>query len=73
MNRPQRDWRPQPIDGVPDGLIVFDGVCVFCSSWVQFVIARRRYRWFGRADFCMMPTPELAARFVFDEPLPATR
>ena len=34
------DWEPQPIDGVPDGLIVFDGVCVFCSRWVRFVIER---------------------------------
>jgi predicted DCC family thiol-disulfide oxidoreductase YuxK len=29
-------------------------------SWV----ARHRYRWFGRRDSCMVPTPELAARFV---------
>jgi len=152
MNRPQRDWRPQLIDGAPDGLIVFDGVCVFCSSWVQFVIARdrsqrfrfspvqsaygcglaarlgisvenpetnavvfngrayfksdaalellshlpgwswarvlketprwirdgiydwiarRRYRLFGRTETCMVPTPELRARFVFVEPTPA--
>ena len=154
MARPHRDWRPQPIEGVPDALILFDGVCLFCSSWVRFVIerdpmgrfrfspvqsrygsvlatrlgisveepetnavvfggrayfksdaalevlsrlprwswtcmlkyvprpirdlaydfiARRRYQWFGRTDVCMVPTPELAARFVFDEPLPATR
>jgi predicted DCC family thiol-disulfide oxidoreductase YuxK len=152
MDRPHRDWRPQPIEGVPDGLILFDGVCVFCSSWVQFVIARdraqrfrfspvqsrygsalaarlgisvedpetnavvfagrayfksdaalevlsrlprwsgarllkwaprmvrdgiydsiarRRYRLFGRTDTCMVPTPELTARFVFDDPVPA--
>ena len=30
----------RPIDGVPSGLILFDGVCVFCSRWVAFVIAR---------------------------------
>jgi predicted DCC family thiol-disulfide oxidoreductase YuxK len=150
----RRDWKPQPIDGVPEGLIVFDGVCVFCSSWVRFVIerdpaerfrftpvqsrygsalarrlgisvedretnaavfggrayfksdaalevlsrlprwswarilksaprpvrdglydwiARRRYRLFGRSDSCMVPTPELTARFVFDEPAPAAQ
>jgi predicted DCC family thiol-disulfide oxidoreductase YuxK len=28
------------VAGVPDGLILFDGVCVFCSRWVAFVIAR---------------------------------
>jgi predicted DCC family thiol-disulfide oxidoreductase YuxK len=27
-------------------------------------IARNRYRWFGRRDRCMVPTPELRARFL---------
>lgn len=27
-------------------------------------IARNRYRWFGKDDACMMPTPELKARVV---------
>ncbi len=26
-------------------------------------VARNRYRWFGKRDSCMMPTPELRARF----------
>ena len=29
-------------------------------------IARRRYRWFGRRDVCMTPTPELRSRFLPD-------
>jgi len=29
-------------------------------------IARNRYKWFGRSDSCMMPTPENKARFVAD-------
>lgn len=28
------------------------------------VVARNRYRWFGRTESCMVPTPELRARFV---------
>ena len=28
------------------------------------LIARNRYRWFGRRDSCMTPTPDLAARFL---------
>jgi len=32
-------WSPQPAPDEPDGLILFDGVCVFCSRWVRFVIA----------------------------------
>jgi predicted DCC family thiol-disulfide oxidoreductase YuxK len=31
---------------------------------VYDVIARHRYRWFGRSETCRMPTPELQARFV---------
>ena len=29
-----------PADGLPDGLLLFDGVCVFCSNWVRWVIRR---------------------------------
>jgi predicted DCC family thiol-disulfide oxidoreductase YuxK len=28
------------------------------------VVARKRYRWFGHLDSCMVPTPELKARFI---------
>jgi predicted DCC family thiol-disulfide oxidoreductase YuxK len=27
-------------------------------------IARNRYRWFGKRDACMLPTPELKTRFL---------
>ncbi len=27
-------------------------------------VARNRYRWFGRREQCMIPTPELRARFL---------
>ena len=27
-------------------------------------VARRRYKWFGRKDQCMIPTPALRARFI---------
>ena len=33
-------------------------------DWVYDLIARRRYGWFGRQDTCMVPTPDLANRFV---------
>jgi predicted DCC family thiol-disulfide oxidoreductase YuxK len=28
------------------------------------VVARNRYQWFGRQESCMVPTPELRARFL---------
>ena len=33
-------------------------------DWIYSVVARRRYRWFGRQAVCMVPTPALAARFI---------
>lgn len=41
------DWGPRPAADLPDGLVLFDGVCVMCSAWVDFIIQRdpqRRYR-----------------------------
>ena len=31
---------------------------------VYNLVAHNRYRWFGRRDTCMMPTPEVAERFL---------
>jgi predicted DCC family thiol-disulfide oxidoreductase YuxK len=31
---------------------------------VYDLVARRRYRWFGRSDACRVPTPALASRFL---------
>jgi predicted DCC family thiol-disulfide oxidoreductase YuxK len=33
-------------------------------DWAYDLIARRRYRWFGRRETCMVPTPDLAKRFL---------
>ena len=30
------------------------------------VVARNRYSWFGKAESCLVPTPELSARFKYD-------
>jgi predicted DCC family thiol-disulfide oxidoreductase YuxK len=35
---------------------VRDGIYAF--------VARHRYRWFGRRDHCMIPTPSLRSRFI---------
>jgi len=36
----------------------------FIRNLVYDFIAKNRYRWFGRADSCRMPTPELKNRFL---------
>ncbi len=33
-------------------------------DWAYDIVARNRYRWFGRQESCMVPTPELRARFL---------
>jgi predicted DCC family thiol-disulfide oxidoreductase YuxK len=33
-------------------------------DWAYDVVARNRYRWFGRFDTCMVPSPDLRARFI---------
>jgi predicted DCC family thiol-disulfide oxidoreductase YuxK len=35
-------------------------------DWAYDIVARHRYRWFGRRDVCMVPTPELQSRFLSD-------
>ncbi len=36
----------------------------FLRDPIYRFIARNRYRWFGKKDTCMIPTPELRARFL---------
>lgn len=39
-------------------------VPLFIRDGVYNLIARNRYRWFGKRDECMIPTPELKSRFL---------
>lgn len=36
----------------------------FLRDWAYDLIARNRYRWFGKRESCRMPTPALKARFL---------
>jgi len=36
----------------------------FIRDWVYNIVARNRYKWFGKKDECMVPTPELRDRFL---------
>jgi predicted DCC family thiol-disulfide oxidoreductase YuxK len=36
----------------------------FIRDGVYKWIARHRYQWFGKSEQCMLPTPELQARFL---------
>jgi predicted DCC family thiol-disulfide oxidoreductase YuxK len=45
-------------------LYVFKIIPRFIRDGIYNWIARNRYRWFGKKDQCMIPTPELKSRFL---------
>ncbi len=45
-------------------LYVFMILPRFFRNWVYDIIARNRYKWFGKKESCMIPTPELKAKFL---------
>lgn len=68
MNR----WSPQPAPDEVDGLILFDGVCVFCSRWVRFVLKRDREKRFRFLSIQSEAGRALAARYGIDAEAPET-
>lgn len=34
------------------------------SNWVYDYVARNRYKWYGKKSECMIPTPEMKAKFL---------
>ena len=45
-------------------LYIFKVIPKYLRDPIYDFIAARRYRWFGKKDQCMVPTPELQARFL---------
>lgn len=33
-------------------------------DWVYDIVAKNRYKWFGKQESCTLPTPELKAKFL---------
>ncbi|NNL33489.1 MAG: DUF393 domain-containing protein [Flavobacteriaceae bacterium] len=51
--------------GFPTNLLtLFFIIPPFIRNWVYDFIARNRYKWYGRKTSCMVPTPELQAKFL---------
>ena len=51
--------------GFPQNLMnVFFIIPPFIRNWVYDYIAKNRYKWYGKKDACMIPTPELKSRFL---------
>ncbi|WP_053977799.1 thiol-disulfide oxidoreductase DCC family protein [Mangrovimonas xylaniphaga] len=43
---------------------IFLIVPTFIRNWVYDFIAKNRYKWFGKKQSCMIPTPELSSKFL---------
>jgi len=44
--------------------LVFGWIPLGVRDAVYDLVARNRYRWFGKKDQCMIPTPELQEKFL---------
>lgn len=53
------------IKGAWSCLYIFIIVPKFIRDAVYTWIAQNRYRWFGKKNACVIPTPELKARFLW--------
>lgn len=52
------------LSGAIKFIYLFIIVPAFIRDWVYNWIAKRRYKWFGKKEACIVPTPELKARFL---------
>lgn len=51
--------------GFPRNLMgIFLIVPTFIRNWVYDWIAKNRYKWFGKKNECMIPTPNLKSKFL---------
>lgn len=51
--------------GFPNRLLcVFFIIPPFIRNWVYDYIAKNRYKWYGKKESCMIPTPELKSKFL---------
>lgn len=44
--------------------VMFFIIPPFIRNLVYDYVAKNRYKWYGKKDSCMIPTPELKARFL---------
>ncbi|ALM07004.1 thiol-disulfide oxidoreductase [Sediminicola sp. YIK13] len=54
----------QNFGGVWTLVQIFEWIPESISNFVYDIIAKNRYKWFGKKEACMIPTPELKAKFL---------
>ena len=54
------------LSGLWPVMTLFMVVPRFIRDWVYNLISKYRYRWFGKRDTCMIPSPEMKNKFLND-------
>ncbi|WP_222984243.1 thiol-disulfide oxidoreductase DCC family protein [Flagellimonas meishanensis] len=54
----------QDFGGLWKGLVLLTWIPKTLRDAIYDLVARNRYKWFGKKDQCMIPTPELQAKFL---------
>ncbi|WP_420322649.1 thiol-disulfide oxidoreductase DCC family protein [Flagellimonas sp.] len=54
----------QHFGGLWKAFAIFTWIPKIFRDAIYDLIAKNRYKWFGRKDACMIPTPELKAKFL---------
>jgi len=52
------------LNGLIPLLYAFIVIPKFIRDWVYDIVAKNRYRWWGRQESCWVPTPELKNKFL---------
>lgn len=52
------------LGGIYAFLTVFSILPNYISNKVYDYVARNRYKWYGKKDECMIPTPEMKSKFL---------
>lgn len=52
------------LEGIYTAISWFSILPNFLTNTVYDYIARNRYKWYGKKEACMIPTPELKAKFL---------
>jgi predicted DCC family thiol-disulfide oxidoreductase YuxK len=52
------------LNGFISILYTFNVIPKFIRDSIYDLVAKNRYNWFGKKDECMIPTPQLKARFL---------
>ena len=52
------------LDGLWPILVVLKIIPKFIRNGLYTIIANNRYKWFGKKEACLIPTPDIKSRFI---------